>query len=174
MEMARSRCSAALNIFSVARVPGAPAPLLDDVPRVLGGVALTSAEDAAVVDCGHREDISAARVLSNVPIAAVGVAITRAGKALLLFVGGRARYRVTILVMEGALRRGWTARTRFCLVRHLISRALAMRGLNRGQIVPAGSSSAVSWTVSTWQPSWVTLTFVATQVTYPGAWTSTR
>jgi hypothetical protein len=47
---------------------------------------LTSREDTAVVYCGHREDISVARVLSNVPIVAVGVAITRAGKALLLFV----------------------------------------------------------------------------------------
>jgi hypothetical protein len=35
MEMARSRCGAALNIFSMACVRGAPAPLLDDVPRVL-------------------------------------------------------------------------------------------------------------------------------------------
>ena len=57
MEMARSRCSTALNIFSVARVRRAPAPLLDDVARVLEKVALTSAEDAAVVYCGHREDM---------------------------------------------------------------------------------------------------------------------
>jgi hypothetical protein len=86
MEMARSRCSTALNIFWVARVRGAPAPLLDDVPRVLGKMALTFSEDADVVDCGHREDMSVARVLSNVLIVAVGVAITRAGKAILLVV----------------------------------------------------------------------------------------
>lgn len=123
MEMARSRCGAALNIFSVARVRGARAPLLDDVARVLEKVALTSAEDAAVVNCGHREDISMARVLSNVPVVAGGVAITRAGKALLLFVVAALVYRVTILVMERALQRVWTARTRSCLVRHLISGA---------------------------------------------------
>jgi hypothetical protein len=86
MEMARSRCSTALNIFSVARVRGAPAPLLDDVPRVLGEVALTFSGDADVVYCGHREDISVARALSIVPIVAGGVVITRAGKALLLLV----------------------------------------------------------------------------------------
>jgi hypothetical protein len=75
------------------------------VPRVLGKVALTSREDAAVVYCGHREDISAARVLSNVPVVAVGVAITRPGKAFLLLVVAALVYRVTILVMEIALRR---------------------------------------------------------------------
>jgi hypothetical protein len=121
MEMARSRCSIALNIFSVARVRRAPAPLLDDVARVLGRVALTSAEDADVVNCGHREDISVVRVLSDVPIVAVGAAITRAGKALLLFGVAALVYRVTILAMEGALRRDRTARTRFRPVRHLIS-----------------------------------------------------
>jgi hypothetical protein len=86
-------------------------------------MALTFSEDADVVDCGHREDISVARALSNDPIVAVGVAITRAGKALLLLVVAVPAQRVTILVMEGALRRDWTARTRFHPVRHLISRA---------------------------------------------------
>ena len=84
--MARSRCGNALNIFSVARVRGAPAPLLDDVARVLGKVALTSSEDADVDKCEHRDDIAVARVLSDVPIVVNGVAITRGGKALLLLV----------------------------------------------------------------------------------------
>jgi hypothetical protein len=53
------------------------------------------------------------------------MAITRAGKALLLFVVAALVYRMTILVMEGALRRDWTARTRFPPVRHLISGARA-------------------------------------------------
>jgi hypothetical protein len=88
-------------------------------------MALTFSEDADVVYCGHREDISMTRVLSNVLIVAVGVAITRAGKALLLFGVAAPVYRVTILVMERASRRAWTARTRFCPVRHLISGARA-------------------------------------------------
>jgi hypothetical protein len=89
--MARSRCSAALNIFSVARVRGAPAPLLDEMACVLGKVALTSLEDAAVVDCGHREDTSVARALSNVLIVVGGVAITRARESPSARRGGRAR-----------------------------------------------------------------------------------
>ena len=66
-----------------------------------------------------------ARVLSNVPIVAVGVAITGAGKAFLLFVVAALVYMETLLVMESALRRDGSARTRFCPVRHLISRARA-------------------------------------------------
>jgi hypothetical protein len=93
------------------------------ISRVLGKVALTSREDAAVVYCGHREDISVARLLSNVPIMVGGVAGTRAGNALPLSVMAALAKEMTILVMKRALRRDWTARTRFCPVRHLISGA---------------------------------------------------